>query len=339
MRMSILVGILGLALLMVIHEGGHLLAARAFGMRVIRFSIGFGPALWKHQPKGSDTVYQIALIPFLAYVQIAGMNPFEEVDATDKGSYANASLMARISAIGAGPIANYLFASLFFFGAFLLGGEPTKVRVLEGSAAAKAHLQDGDRIVSIGGRTITRWDEIPAEVEPNANQPITIVVSRDGEEKTLVVTPEPKGKNGVGLIGVSPSAAVPRLGIRAAAVESVEYPAKVVGALVVGLVRIITLQEKADVTGPVGVVRATSKAARDGIAEYLYLLGVLSAYLGGFNLLPLPALDGGRLMFLGYEAVTRRRPNAKVEAQIHAVGLLLMLALIAIVTIVDIRRL
>ena len=115
MNTFVLVAILGLALLMIVHEAGHLLAARAFGMRVVRFSIGFGPALWRYQARGSETVYQVALIPFLAYVQIAGMNPFEDVDPDDKSSYANASLIGRISAIFAGPLANYLFASVLFF--------------------------------------------------------------------------------------------------------------------------------------------------------------------------------------------------------------------------------
>ena len=91
-----IVGILGLALLMVVHEGGHLIVSRVFGMRVVRFSIGFGPTLWRVQAKQSGTIYQIALIPFLAYVQIAGMNPFEEVEPDDQGSYANATLMVVV---------------------------------------------------------------------------------------------------------------------------------------------------------------------------------------------------------------------------------------------------
>src|SRR5215204_4234800 len=146
----VVAGILGLALLMVVHEAGHLIAARAFGMRVLRFSIGFGPALWRYQAKGSETVYQVALIPFLAYVQIAGMNPLEEVDADDKGSYANASLIGRISAIFAGPLANYLFASVLFVAAFMIGGElvpTTKVDVMDKGAAKTARMKDGDRIV------------------------------------------------------------------------------------------------------------------------------------------------------------------------------------------------
>jgi regulator of sigma E protease len=333
----IVIGILGLALLMVIHEGGHHLAARAFGMRVIRFSIGFGPALWRHQPKGSDTVYQVALIPFLAYVQIAGMNPLEEVDPNDKGSYANASLIARISAIIAGPLANYFFASILFFAAFMIGGETTKVEVIENMPAAKNGMLTGDKVLEIDGVKIQRWDQIPEQVLPRANQKISVLIDRDGQSKTIELTPEPKAKDGGGQIGVRPTSMVPMMSFKEAAVESVLHPAKVVEALVVGLGRIVTGRDRPEVTGPVGIVKETSKAAERGGADYLYFLGILSAYLGGFNLLPFPALDGGRLMFLGYEAVTRRRPNQRVEAQTHAIGLLILLSLIAVVSFFDIR--
>jgi regulator of sigma E protease len=107
--------------------------------------------------------------------------------------------------------------------------------------------------------------------------------------------------------------------------------------LVVSLARIVTLQEKPQLTGPVGIVKETTRAAELGWPHYVHLLGLLSAYLGGFNVLPFPALDGGRLAFLGYEAVTRRRPNAKVEAQVHLLGLVMLLALIAVVSVFDIR--
>ncbi|MFW5739828.1 MAG: site-2 protease family protein, partial [Myxococcota bacterium] len=150
----VIVAILGLALLMIIHEAGHYLVARYFGMRVIRFSIGFGPALYKKQPKGSPTTYQVAIIPFLAYVQIAGMNPFEEIDPKDKGSYANASLHARIATIFAGPLANYLAASVLFFCAFMVGGQDkltTTVDVIPDSAAATAGMKTGDEIVVAHG--------------------------------------------------------------------------------------------------------------------------------------------------------------------------------------------
>jgi regulator of sigma E protease len=142
-----------LAILMIVHEGGHHLVARAFKMRVLRFSIGFGPPLWRYQPKGSDTVYQVALIPFLAYVQIDGMNPFEEIDPNDKASYANARLTARLATVFAGSFANYLFASVLFFAALMLGGRPlppsTTVNVVDGKAAAASQMKNGDRVVAI----------------------------------------------------------------------------------------------------------------------------------------------------------------------------------------------
>jgi regulator of sigma E protease len=316
-----------------------LLVARAFGMRVIRFSIGFGPPLWRYQAKGSETVYQVALIPFLAYVQIAGMNPFEDNDPNDKGSYANASLIARISAIVAGPLANYLFASVLFFFVFAFNGKnmaTTTVKLADGpSAARSAQLKDHDTIVSVNGAPVTTWEEMRQKIAGNANKQLDIGVERNGKPLTLKVTPELKG--GEGRIGVTTVEKLVPLGIKEATVESLELPAKVVGMLVVGLARIITGQEKPQLTGPVGIVKETSKAAEQGWAPYVYFLGVLSAYLGGFNVLPFPALDGGRLAFLGYEAVTRRRPNAKVEAQVHLLGLVMLLALIAVVSVFDIR--
>jgi regulator of sigma E protease len=327
-----IVGILGLALLMVVHETGHLLAARAFGMRVIRFSIGFGPPLWRYQAPKSDTVYQVAPIPFVAYVQIAGMNPFEEVDPDDKGSYANASLVARIVTIFAGPLANYLFASVLFFVAIFVGGDPvptTSVELLDGPAKA-AHIQNGDTIVAIDGVKVTDWDQMRNLILARAGKSLNVEVARGSEHKTFTVTPVVR--EGRAMIGVAPIYKQVPVGFKESAVRSVENPALVVGQLVAGLGRMITGREKPQLTGPVGIVKEAKRAAERSFTEYFKLLAILSAYLGGFNLLPFPALDGARLGFLGYEAVTRRKPNAKVEAQVHFVGLLMLLALIFVVS-------
>jgi regulator of sigma E protease len=332
----VIAGILGLALLMVVHEAGHLLAARAFGMRVLRFSIGFGPALWRHKSRGSDTVYQIALIPFLAYVQIAGMNPFEEVDPDDKGSYANASLVGRISAIVAGPLANYLFASVFFFAALAIGGKAvltTGVQVMDGPAKA-AKMQDGDVVETINGQRVTDWEDLRRKVMASGNQPLEIVAKRHGKPMTFKVTPiTMEGQSKIGVASVLKQVPVT---LREAGKESLIGPANVVENLVIMLSRIITGREKPQLSGPVGIVKQTSLVAQRSWTEYLTWLGILSAYLGGFNLLPFPALDGGRLAFLGYEAVTRRRPNARVEARVHFFGLVMLLALIAVVSVFDV---
>lgn len=340
---AIVLAVLGLALLMVIHEGGHHVVARAFGMRVLRFSIGFGPVLWRHQPRGSTTVYQIALIPFLAYVQVAGMNPFEEVDPDDKTSYANASLTARIATIVAGPLANYVFASVLFFAAFMIGGEvvpsnSTVVEVIPGGSAAAAQMKTGDRIVSIRQTPISTFDELRKIVLEHPSEPLDVVVERDGKQLTLKVTPQPKAEKGGGQILVQAKPERVPVTVGKAVQKSLIAPAYVVERLVVGLARIITRKEPADLAGPVGIVKIAGSAAERGMDEYLEFLGMLSAYLGGFNLLPLPALDGGRLVFLGYEAVTRRRANARVEASIHFVGLVMLLTLLAVVTVFDFKR-
>lgn len=333
MNPVVLVAILGLAVLMIVHEAGHLLAARAFGMRVVRFSIGFGPALWRYQAKGSDTVYQIALIPFLAYVQIAGMNPFEEVDPDDKSSYANASLIGRVSAIFAGPLANYLFASVLFFAALTVGGklEPTtSVNVLEGPAKA-GHMLHGDTITKIDGIEVSDWDQVRKLILARANKQMDVDVLRGQEHVILQITPQLKGEGGK--IGIEALEHRVPVSMREAASASVRMPFIVVQDLVLGLSRIITGKEKPEFKGPRGIVNEASKAAELGMPEFLTFMGALSAYLGGFNLLPFPALDGGRLAFLAYEAITRRKPNARVEANIHAFGLMLLIALITVVTI------
>ena len=332
----VIAGILGLALLMVVHETGHLLAARAFGMRVLRFSIGFGPPLWRHKSRGSETIYQVALIPFLAYVQIAGMNPFEEQDPEDRASYANASLIARISAIVAGPLANYLFASVFFFAALAIGGKAvltTGIQVMDGPAKL-AKMQDGDVVDTIDGRRVTDWEDLRRRVMASGNHPIEIGAHRKGKPITFRVTPVTMdGSSKIGVTSVPKQVPVTW---REAGVESLIGPANVVKGLVIGLSRVITGRDKPQLSGPVGIVKQTSLVAQRSWTEYLTWLGILSAYLGGFNLLPFPALDGGRLAFLGYEAVTRRKPNARVEARVHFFGLVMLLALIAVVSVFDV---
>jgi regulator of sigma E protease len=330
----ILLAILGLAVLMIVHEGGHYLAARRFGMRVLRFSIGFGPTIYKHQPAGSPTVYQIGIIPFLAYVQIAGMNPWEENDPKDKGSYTNASLIARVVTIAAGPLANYLFASIFIFFAYLMAGKlvvdehSTRVEILPNGPAAQAEVADGDRILAVNEQKVEAWEDLRKAISSHPGEKIDLTIERKGEVIHRFPTPGPKGGESAGRIQVSPEAKKVAVSVREAAWLSVRDPPLIIVALVKGL----TSVKMDDLSGPVGIVKETARAIGQGPANALRFLGALSAYLCGFNLLPFPALDGGRLLFLGFEAAARRKPDAKVEAQIHAVGLIMLLALLVVVS-------
>ena len=334
-----LVAILGLAVLMIVHEGGHFLAARKYGMRVVRFSIGFGPTIWKHRPKDSPTVYQIALIPFLAYVQIAGMNPYEESDPKDPGSYANASLWGRVVTIAAGPLTNYLFASILIFFGLLIGGKEVpdegSMRVqVEPGPAQIAGVETGDRILQVNGGAVHNWDELKAAVRSHTGEEIDLTIERSDAVVHRLVTP--KGEKNAGLIHVRPQTHVEPVGVVEAAKISVKAPPLFVYENVREIGKVLAGKEKLQVSGPVGIVKETAKQARTGPGVLLQFLGMLSAYLGAFNLLPFPALDGGRLLFLGAEAVSRRRPDAKLEARVHAIGLLMLLTLIAFVTYADV---
>jgi regulator of sigma E protease len=292
--------------------------------------------LFRHTPKGSPTTYQIAIIPLLAYVQIAGMNPLEDVAPNDEGSYANASLFGRITTIVAGPLANYLFASVLFFGAMVIGGLPvptTKVAVQPGSAAEAGQMKTGDKVVEVAGKEITEWDQMRTLIAQSPNKPVDIGVEREGKVVHLNVTPATIA-SGEGRIGVEAQYYSRPATMRESVTYAVKKPAEVVADTMIGLGQMLTGKQKADLAGPVGIVRETARAARGGLAPFFSILGLISAYLGAFNLLPIPALDGGRLMFLAYEATTRRRPDPKVEAQVHAVGLVMMLALVLVVTFV-----
>ncbi len=337
------VAALGLALLMVVHEGGHYLAARRYGMRVVKFSIGFGPRIWHRQPEGSPTTFQIALIPFLAYVQIAGMNPYEDHDPNDKGSYANASIWARVVTIAGGPLANYLFASLLFFFALIVGvttADEASMKVVPsaGGPAAVAGILENDKVVSVDGVHVKDWTELQKAVSSHAGESIDMEVERDGNPMHVSVPVQPKGGKDAGRILIRPIRKIEKLGPGQAAVQSVTRPPLIVAGAVIGTVEAIQRlihRQNGDAMGPVGITKDIAAAAKDGPGDYLFMLAVLSAYLGGFNLLPIPALDGGRLVFLAAEAASRRKLNRRFEAGVHAVFLLMMLALIAVVTYAD----
>lgn len=360
MTQHIVLAILGLALLMIVHETGHFLAARAFGMRVTTFSIGFGPTFFKIIPKDGyywfttalgkvrlrlfrhnaekqgPTVYQVGMIPFFAYVRIDGMNPFEEVDPKDKASYANAGLGARFGTLFAGPLANYFFASVLFFIAFVVGGRDTTttdIKVIEGRPAAAAGIKDDDKIVEIAGTPVQEWDSMAKIISAHPGQPISVTVQRGEERVPLTVTPANEG--GSGKIGVKPAGKtihVP-MSTKEAAVLALTMPPEVVKEMVIGLGQLLTRKVEGELRGPVGIVKDAAKAAEIGIPKLLWWLGILSAYLGAFNLLPFPALDGGRLMFLVYEGTTRKRFDPRIEAPIHFIGFLMLMGLMIYVTI------
>jgi regulator of sigma E protease len=335
-----IIAILGISVLVIVHEAGHYLAARAFGMRVVRFSIGFGPVIAKWQPKDSPTVFQISAVPFLAYVQIAGMNPAEDNDPNDPELYPNKSVFARFVAIAGGPFANYLVASILVFG-LALGGhlgppsEPIFVQAVEASSpAAQAGLKPGDVILRADGKAVHSVEDLIEFTKNRSGQPTLYVIKRDGKElPPLTITPVKR--NDRGIIGVSPRSSTAQLSFEGALAYSVIYPFELTVFQLEQFGYMWKKKTTEGVVGPVGMVKIVAMQAKS-ITELAKTLMAISVALGMFNLLPVPALDGGRLVFLCYEIITRRRANEKIETLVHAVGLVVLLCLIALVTLRDV---
>lgn len=341
----ILAAILGLSVLVIVHETGHYLAARAFGIRVTRFSIGFGPTLVSYKPRNSPTTFQICAIPFLGYVMIAGMNPVEEIDPNDPGSYSNKSVFARIITIFGGPFANYLAASVMVFIVCVGFGwpeaktiQPMIVETVEaGTPAANAGLKPGDVVVEADGKPIKDVRELIAVTSPRAGLATRYVVERNGQRlPPMTITPRKTLQGGI--IGVSAQHQVTqrRLSPGEAAYQAIAYPLAITEANLAGIFELIQRRSTEGITGPVGMSRIMAEQAEKGAFHFIRILIAISVALGLMNLLPFPALDGGRLMFLAYEVVTRRRPNERIETAVHAVGMLFLLGVIALVTLRDV---
>jgi len=326
--------------LVVLHEGGHFLAAPLCGMRVERFSIGFGPTLLGFKRGG--TTYQIAPIPLGGFVQITGLNPNEEFDHNDPYVFPNRPRWMRLFTIIAGPLANYLTAFVIMLLVFTILGVPLPsktervVDVEPKSAAALAGVRGGDVIAKANGRAISSEHTIRDEIKVTAGAPLPLDIVRDGKPVQVTLTPREKsaGQYQIGVfIDHYDLTALP---FPAAAKQALVYPYEKSKVILVALYKMVTGQERAELSGPIGITREIARAANRSVWDYFGIIAMLSVYLGLFNLLPLPALDGGRALFLTLEGIIRRRINPRIEATVHTVGLVVLIGVMVIVSFKDI---
>lgn len=357
--------LLALGFLIVVHEAGHYFVARWCAMRVERFSVGFGPGILKYRSKKSGTLFQLAPLPFGGFVEIRGMNIAEEVDADDKEAYANRPARLRFLTILAGPATNWLSAivlALVLYAAF--GMKTTQQWFGVGSfskdAAATGVLESGDRVVAVDDKPVfyvqSNKKHTPAAlrdaVTAKQGAPVKVTVKRDGALQSFTLTPKPgvtdDGKpvldeagRQVFRLGFTIQPQYDRVSVDAgtAIAEALRYPVDQTVLIMTGLYEVATGKAKAELGGPVRIVEEFSAAFESSFVEGIELLMVLSVYLALINLFPLPALDGGRLVFLGYEMLTRRRPNPKIEATVHMTGVLLLFVVMVLVTYKDVARL
>jgi regulator of sigma E protease len=334
---TVILAVLALGILIIIHEGGHFLIARLSGMRVDRFSIGFGPKLWS--VKRGETIYQIAAIPLGGFVQIAGLNPGEEgMAADDPRAYPNRPVWQRLATIFAGPATNYVFAAIMMVVIYLIWGVPGAGRaplieaLMEGTPAAAAGFHEGDEIARVSGQPTKDADDVKRLINASAGNEIAIDVLREGKPLSVRVKPFKDGSEyriGVQLGGREEWEPAPTsVRIERALVYPFEYSVFILRSLgSTGFSGIIK-----NGSGPVGIVKVMHKHIEHGPRYAFWIIAAISIYLGLFNLLPLPGLDGGRLAFLGWEAISRRRVNQRIEQTVHMVGVLMLLALIVVIT-------
>lgn len=332
--MNVVIAILLFGLLIAIHEAGHFLAARWAGMRVERFSIGFGPALASFRRGQTD--WRIGAIPFGGYVQIAGLSG--EPGSEDPGSYMAKPAWKRAVVILAGAAMNYVLAwvllvALLSSGAVVPDPSSRVGGLAPDMPAATAGLQVDDVIVAIDGEPVDTFAAVAEHIGNKPGQPVALAVERRGERLDLTVTPTADGK-----IGVMGATTVQSFGFLASLKQATLGifwgSVNTIGSLVA----LIQGNAQGDLMGPVGIAHEVARQAERGFRWLLGIAANLSLALGFFNLLPIPGLDGARAAFLGVEVVRRKPVDQRIEGWVHGVGLLLLLGLMAVVTIDDIRR-
>ncbi|OPX86218.1 MAG: Regulator of sigma-W protease RasP [Pelotomaculum sp. PtaB.Bin104] len=328
-------------LLIIFHELGHFAVAKMVGIKVHEFSLGFGPKLLGI-PKG-ETSYNLRALPLGGFVRMAGADPNdEEKDLEDERGFNKKTVGQRAAVIFAGPLMNFLLAVLLLALVFLFQGLPvstTGIReVVPGYPAEKAGIVAGDKIVAINGSPVETWNEVVALISERPGQQITVSVERGGVEKQFVLATVKDEQNGRGMIGIAPETGYQPAGLVPALALGLDWTARVTFMIIDYIPKMIIGQEPAELGGPVRVVSEIGKAAQIGLLFLLQLAAFLSINLGLFNLFPIPALDGSRILFLAWEKIFGRPVDPVKENYIHMIGFGLLLIFMVIVTYNDILQ-
>lgn len=321
-------------LLILAHELGHYFVARLTGIRVIELAVGFGPKLIGWSKKGID--YSVRVVPLGGFCRLMGEDPEE---ASHPDSFPQKPIMSRMAVLLAGSVMNLALALVVFFLIFFfIVGTPTPTaeigHVVDDSPAEEVGLQAGDRITSIDGEPVETFNDVVNIVSARAEKEFSITVVRDGEEISYMVTAEEEPATGRGVIGVG------QMLERYSLIPSVQHSFRQYGMVLASFYHVFAGDAPLDdVAGPVGIIHIIGEVAQTGLLNLLMLTALISINLGIINLLPIPALDGGRILFLLIEAVRGRPIEPEKEGLIHFLGFALLITFILFITYQDILRL
>ncbi|MEK9177047.1 MAG: site-2 protease family protein [Patescibacteria group bacterium] len=360
--MAILIFVVILCVLIVGHEAGHLIAAKLSKMKVLEFGIGFPPKLAGKTIGG--TLYSVNALPFGGFVKILGE---EGENANDPAAFSTRPKLLQAMTIAAGPIANFVLAFLLTSFAFMIGvpveADPADLanvrdpqvvaaEILPGTPAETAGLRSGDRLMSLVGvdgveMKVTTPEAFSSVVE-RALEPLVLVYERNGAEASVEVTPvlgvipeEPERRAlGIGLTMIGIISLPPHIAIAEGFMATVRNTVLVAKGIAEFIGRAFSLQaDLSAVSGPVGIVSSVGTTATFGVGALLSFAAIISINLGIVNLIPFPALDGGRIAMIGVEALTRRKIPRAVANGLNFLGFALLILLMLAVTVNDISHL
>ncbi|MGO1469007.1 MAG: RIP metalloprotease RseP [Tissierella sp.] len=318
-------------LVILLHELGHFTVAKLVGIKVNEFAIGMGPTIFKTQ-KG-ETKYSLRVLPIGGYVSMEG----EDEDSNDPRSFNSAPVLSRMGVIAAGAFMNFVLAIVVLSIVSFNAGMPTTT--IEGttknSPAEVAGILKGDKITSIDGKSVDTWQDIINEIgTKNEKELFEINVSRDNKEIDLTVTPIIENERTV--IGIETK-------VERSFSSAIKGGFQKTGMFLKAMFDFVKMAFRGkvstnDLSGPVGVISVVGEAAKMGFTDLLLILGFISVNLGFFNLLPIPALDGSRLVFLLIELIRGKPIDAEKENLVHVVGFFLLIGLMIVVTYKDLIR-
>ncbi|MFN8640766.1 MAG: RIP metalloprotease RseP [Candidatus Binatia bacterium] len=350
MLTAIVAFVVVLGSLIIVHEFGHFLVAKWAGVGVLKFSVGFGPTLFGRTVNGTE--YVLSAIPLGGFVKMVGEDP-DASDPVDPAiSFSHQSVWKRIAIVIAGPVFNLLFAFLIFSIVLAAYGKRVPVEeariggVTANMPAARAGLQPNDLVTSADGKPVT-WEQLSAAIRGSQGKSVALDVQRDGQQLHLVVTPEARpDKNMFGeeigttyLIGIERGFAVQPVGPIEAIVDGAGQTLWWCQTLILSVVKIVQGRIPAqEIGGPLMIAQAAGQQAQVGLESLLLFIAVISINLGVLNLLPIPILDGGHLLFFLLEIVMRRPLDMRHREIAQQVGLVILISLMAFAFYNDILR-
>lgn len=343
--MTLLYFIIILGVIIFIHELGHFIFAKKSGIYVYEFSLGMGPRIFKFNRKNDETDYCLRLFPIGGFVQMAGEEINDDEDVPKDKKFSNKTFFQKFMTVIAGIMMNFLLAIVLLFIVGLINGAPQNKAIVgeidPSYPAYTSGLQDGDRILKVNGRSANTTDKLTLQLQVFQGKTIDMEVERNGVTKTIKLTPKEDEVDGE---------KVYRYGFQIE--DEVEYgvfPAlkyaftktfSLVHQMIFIIWYLITGQlELGSLAGPVGIYSVVGSAASSGLVSLLYLTAYISINVGFINLLPIPAFDGGRLLFLIIEKIKGSPVDPKLENTIHTIGFFLLMALMILITYNDVIRL